>query len=354
MKILVADFLFVKEHQVLNVNTIRTIASLGEVFVISQKGYYDDFKTEFEQLGVKVIDINVFGDCSTTLKEKFHCIKLMRESSKIFSHQHIDLMLVLAFDTISATLLNIYVPKDKVLLIHHKNLDEIINNRIKRFVFSFYKESVYHIVYEEYFRDKLGEYVSKKRIYYVPHPVSEIESKDKNYHDESYDCVALCNSNNEIFIDNLASLQNIPENISFLIRTKKERPLHPNIKYVRTFLEYTEYNKFINSARYVFVPLPNDYKYRLSGSIYDALSRHKIVLTNSLLHQQGLDKRYPGVVKYVDSAEKLLENVSFFKGNLGLFDKFIQEHSCRYIASCFVKVLNDVCTCNTNATNHKS
>ena len=41
MNVLIADFLFVKEHLTVNVNTLKALASFSQVSIISQDNYYD-------------------------------------------------------------------------------------------------------------------------------------------------------------------------------------------------------------------------------------------------------------------------------------------------------------------------
>ena len=61
MNVLVADFLFVKEHLTVNVNTIKALALFSQVSIISQNNYYDSYLKELNNR-VQIINSSVKGD----------------------------------------------------------------------------------------------------------------------------------------------------------------------------------------------------------------------------------------------------------------------------------------------------
>lgn len=338
MNVLIADFLFVKEHLTVNVNTIKALALFSQVSIISQNNYYDSYLKELNNR-VQIINSNVKGNREGKISGKLFSMRLINEAIRIYREGEYDFIIVLAFDSIVMSLNGWLLPKNKTMIIHHKNLDEILSNKFKSILFSLYKNNTFHIVYEKYFAEVLKQKVSEKRIFHIPHPVSYVE--DINYHTQNnrFDCVALCNSNNELFIDKLYELGISNFGGSILIRSKKKRQSTNHFVFINRFLTYEEYSQLIRGSKCVFVPLPNHYKYRLSGSIYDALVRRKIVFTNSKIHQEGLNKLYPGIIKYVGTPEDLIKGINEINENDGMFDKFIVDHSVNNVSNEFRKIL---------------
>ena len=150
--------------------------------------------------------------------------------------------------------------------------------------------------------------VPTHRVFVVPHPVKRIVSLQT---EQKYDCIGLCNSNDESFIQEAIGREQVfrQEGLRILLRSKKVEKKDGYVEVIKGFLEKDKYDELIAAGKTVFVPLPESYIYRLSGSIYDALSRNKLVYTTSKYYAKEYERRYPGTCKYVDSVEQLIESL---------------------------------------------
>ena len=248
----------------------------------------------------------------------------------ILKNKFYDAVICLGFETISFAFAIKYFYDLPIFLIYHKNIDELTNS-VKLFFLKQYTNKVYHVVFEDFFAKRLIDLgVKSDRIFVVPHPIQEIKIQTIT---EKYDCVGLCNSNEELFIEEAISKEKDfkHNNLSILLRSKSQSKIVGSVSVIKGFIEKQRYDKIIGSGRTVLVPLPSTYIYRLSGSIYDALARRKIVLTSSKFYSEEYSRRYPGTCFHVDSVNDLIQYLSNqpnINANItGSFDKFLKDHS---------------------------
>lgn len=336
MKLLVADFLFVEAHQEVNLNFISAISNFFNIDVISVNGYYDDQRKLFEERNIEIIDIKVNRSYGRIGLRMFG-LKIINLVSLLLKQNTYNAVLILCFDTLSFVIYANKFNMIPIFLFHHKNIDEL-DNIIKRLLFSTYKNKVYHVVFENFFKEKLVKdyHVSDHRVFVIPHPV-------KNNYEQTcdiiYDCVGLCGSNNESFLSEIVNhAETINKyNLRIILRSRKEERHERMLKIIKGFMEKTSYNKLLLSTKTVVVPLPGSYKFRLSGSIYDALSRRKCVFTTSRFYATEYGKKYPGTCFYIDSVEQLIDNILQYNEESvsnTQFDNFIDDHSIDRVGQC--------------------
>ena len=176
----------------------------------------------------------------------------------------------------------------------------------------------------------------------VPHPIRDDIQQNSNIKN---DCVGLCNSNSEKFIDEMCEVFKNDDKYKIILRSKKQKFSSGSVKIISGFLDAEVYYNYINTSKTVIVPVPNSYKYRLSGSIYDALSRRKIVLTNNSFYADAYNKLYSGTCIFVSNAKDVK---SYFENNESegknidsSFKKFIYDHQKTSIAIRMEKVIKE-------------
>lgn len=330
MKILVLDFLCVKAHKNFNENIIESLKKIANIDVFNVNGFYEEKKNDVSYIDVNIRLLNS-GSLTSRINSLFFMIYQLLFLLK--KKNDYDAVFCLGFETI-VTALSVLLVKflnKKIYLFHHKNIDEL-GCAYKRKIFGLYQNLYYHIVFEDCFASHLKKTtgLNERLIKVIPHPI-------KNYNIESkvmYDCVGLCNSNSEDFIEELFSTldNNIFSNLRFVVRSKKRKRTKQNCIVINSFLSIQEYESFINSSKFIFVALPNSYKYRLSGSIYDAFSMKKKVFTTSKFYQKIYEKKYPGLCKFVSSAIDLVSCVQSEQSSNLNFDCFIKDHSIEFIS----------------------
>lgn len=341
-KILIADCLFVEAHRQMNIDLINAVSQCAETSIISLNGYYKD-ETQFKKK-VSVIPINLNlrnGSIGTRLSR----IALNNRIKTILKKDNYDAIIYLGFDTIAFSVSSGKNNKTPVFLFHHNNIDEL-TSKIKRVIFGRYKNQTYHIVFEEFFRDRLINdiHVLPDRVFVVPHPAQSIANMQT---DKSYDCIGLCNSNDENLIQEAVMRDNEFEQrgLHILLRSKIREKKAGAVEVIKGFMDKDVYDELMAAGKTVFVPLPETYIYRLSGSIYDALSRRKLVYTTSKYYAQEYERRYPGICKYVGSVNQLIERLQE-KNDIEVsgasFNKFIEGHSVEMVSDCIDRMIGTV------------
>lgn len=343
MKLLIADFLFVEAHKDMNINFINAIKQCADIDVVSLNGFYDMQRGDFQKSNIGLIDISLERK-NGVLGTRIFSFELMRRTAFFVRQKSYDAVLCLGFDTTLFGLGMLWYRDKTLFLFHHKNIDEL-TNKVKMYLFGIYKNKVNHVVFETFFKDRLvkGIGVKADRVFVIPHPTKAIAGI---LTDKSYDCVGLCNSNDETFInDALQCIGDFEEcGLRILLRSKTKQNSGGAVEVINGFLEREQYDELMAAGKTVFVPLPETYIYRLSGSIYDALSRGKIVFTTSKYYVEDYERRYPGTCYYVNSLEQLIIGLKEHKGfSLETsFQNFLEEHSIQTVARKVKNMLTSV------------
>lgn len=332
-RILITDFILVEAHRYMNIDLIRSFANNAIVDVISVNGYYNDCVDVFRNERIHIIDVRVDSSRTGMIRNRLFSIKIMIIVQSIILANKYDLVISLGFETLAFSLKTNFSGNIPVAVLHHKNIDEL-RCLLKRMVFNLYKNSVSHLVFEEYFAKYLVEkiQVRKELVHVVGHPVYVINT-GLNTNATQYDCVGLCGSNSEYFINKIIKIADVfeKEEIRILLRTKKEYSLFTNyVKLIKGYFSRSDYDVYLNSTRAVLVALPDSYVYRLSGSIYDAFAHRKIVLTTSWFYGKEYGDRYPGICLHIsDELDFLnkLKNLKYDDSVENSFQKFLNDHT---------------------------
>lgn len=343
MGILIADFIFVKAHQDMNINFIHAVRKFTDIDVISLNGFYDNQREDFLREKINILEITMDRRIGP-IKSRLFNLGLMKRIANIAKNKHYTAVICLGFETITLGLGINEFGDTPLFLFHHKNIDEL-TSKVKLFLFNAYKNKVYHVVFESFFKDRLVNDIGipLDKVFVVPHPVNPIVNKQT---EKRYDCIGLCNSNDETFITEAFNRRDEFEkkNLHILLRSKKLECNSGSVEIIKGFLEHDEYEELMSAGRTVFVPLPQTYVYRLSGSIYDALCRGKIVFTTSKFYANEYDKRYPGSCYFVETVEQLMNLLELeAKINMcNVFDKFLEDHSIENVSQAIERMISVV------------
>lgn len=341
MKLLVADFLFVDAHKHMNINFIKAINRFADCDVVSANGYYDAQIESFWRDNIDIIEINAVAKSGSIGSRRFS-LELMKKTADIVRKRKYDAIICLGFETTIFGIRLFDFHNIPIFLFHHKNIDEL-TNKVKRIAFCCYKDRVNHVVFEEFFRDRLVQDIKipPQKVFVVPHPAESVANAETNI---NLDCIGLCNSNDEGFIQEAIRRDQefLKHNLHILLRSKLIEKKGGAVEVIKGYMEKGTYDRYLAAGNSVLIALPESYIYRLSGSVYDALSRGKVVYINSKYYAQEYERRYPGTCKYVNSVEQLIEELQERKCKkvIGSFQKFLNEHSIETVSrkiECIVK-----------------
>lgn len=343
MKVLIADFLFAEAHRDVNTNFIYAFTNIGDIDVVSLNGYYEKQRAEFEERNIKLLNITKKRRTGK-LGSRLFSLSLMKDTAFYINNASYDAIVCLGFETVFFGLGLVEIRGVPILLFHHKNTDEL-RSLIKRLAFNTYKNKVYHIVFENFFKNRLVNEIGvlNENVYVVPHPA---KIYDTNGISEKYDCVAISNSNDEDFISEAIIRENefLQHGLHILFRSKTKEK-EGAVEVIKGFMEKEKYDELIMEGKTIFVPLPKTFVYRLSASIYDALSRKKTVFTTSKYYADEYEKRYPGICRYVETVDQLIEELGKDRNtNLSSIQRFLEEHSIDAASVCINQIMRELST----------
>lgn len=112
------------------------------------------------------------------------------------------------------------------------------------------------------------------------------------------------------------------------------------------YLSDNEYNRYINGAKYIFIPFPKNFCYRESGTLMDALSNGKKVIASNVKLVNEYSKLYPSICFFfntiTDIMNVLMSSICDEHVLKGEFDNFKKIHSKAYLIDIYKSALYNV------------
>lgn len=329
MKILYLDFLYPKGHIRQNIEYIKCLSQFSEVGVLCIKGWYRNLPLKTE-----VLEKNIFRLKENKVSIRINSLMVMAQSSIIIRDKNPDIIFVSSYETISFALGRFFFRKrNKLFLLQHYNLDEL-DNAIKRWFFKTYMKKVDHIVFEDFIRDYLIDRfnLDKNRVHVLPHQLNENFIKKTSA--KKYSCVGLSNSNDENMISEIVNME-----MKYGIFKKNKRKVVLKSKITefdngyllvfKGYLDEDKYNEYNSQCESIYMPFPATFRYRMSGTLVDALSNNKIVFGSDIPLMRYYSKKYPLSCKIVRGAKDVFNSILDLKNDdlSSEFETFKKEHS---------------------------
>lgn len=228
-------------------------------------------------------------------------------------------------------------------IMHHANVDSMSRSHIKKLMFNIYKKRFIHIVNSgfmgDYLKNSIG--VDSSKVLVWPHPLNPITISQKEL---IYDCVGLSNSNDERIIDQIIELERQTgvikrNNLHVILKSTYNKFDNGYLQVFNGFIDKTIFDDYVSKARCLFMPFPDSYQMRMSGTLMDALSNNKILLGTNIPIIEYSKRMYPNIVHvfdidtFVSTILKLkIKNPEAEKE----FELFKNNHSDEYLASLMV------------------
>lgn len=340
MRILYVNFINnVWGHKRLDINLIKYLSTFANVTVISPEGWYDDLPSDVNVVFYQPPEPNFING---PRKTHYYSLKIMQFAMKIDRTEKFDYIIAATFNTAIFSLGRLLFKNlNRFYIVHHYNTDTLEKKKLN-FLFSTYVNRVKHIVFEDFISDYLiKKYdLNDKDVLVVPHPLYK---NNKTTSINKYICVGLSNSNDEDLINLLIDIE-VKEGIiqkrrlPIVLRSKTRTFDNGYLKVIEGYIEKNEYDEYINNTSSVFLAFPKDFKYRMSGTLIDALSNGKIVIGTDIPLMRSYSKKYPKicyVIKNVNDIFEILKIINDInKEELEReFNKFENDHSKEKIIS---------------------
>ena len=348
-EVLAVDFMVEDGHRYYCNCLVNSLNKEASTLVVCKEDYYDFEEDEnHKKIVVKTKPIpgrNVFESRYNILYNMYNNIKMVKK-------YRFEKVLVLGYEGLTFFLFRTILKKyGDIYVIQHHQLDELRNSGLKTKVFNLYKNKVKHIVLEPCIRENVvKEYsIPKDNIFVFPVPLlnktNELKS-EKTYGSDSRIVLAISNSNDENFVDEICEYEKkhryfSDNNYKLIIRTRRERDSIESIRYITSFISTEEYNSLYENAYIVLMPFPTTYVNRSSGTIIDAISMRKRVLCSRILLTEDYALNYPNICKLYDSVEDVVKMIGQFSSEYDLEQckKCLSLHDTNYQLECIRMIL---------------
>lgn len=343
-RIILVEFTPAVGHKALFNNTYRLLRTGFDVICFCPKGYNkQDVNFEYNELPngylkkTKKYFKHLWNEIMNTREN-------VRQVMQYAKENNISDVVCLTYGDIGFFFSLLLIPKrTNLYIMHHANVDSISRSRIKMLMFNTYKKRFVHIVNNgfmgDYLENNIG--VDSSKVLVWPHPLNPITISQEEL---IYDCVGLSNSNDERIINQIIELESQTEvikrnNLHVVLKSTYNKFDNGYLQVFNGFVDKAIFDDYISKARCLFMPFPDSYKMRMSGTLMDALSNNKILLGTNIPIIKYSKIMYPNIVQvfdintFVSTILKLKIKSSESEKEFALFKN---NHSDEYLASLMV------------------
>lgn len=306
MNILIIDPLSQNGHKSLNKHIINSLSNEHDVSFISDKKY------KLEDVKCHLLYFKYLCDLNLTYRLKQMLI-LFEVKNKI---KYYDLVLFTSYETISFSIISHFYFNCNVFVIEHNNIDQLLVSKVKLFFYKIINKTITHITFEKYISNYINFKFSKKTFVF-PHPLFHISNgllspKEKIIFSPS--------STFDSFMMNKLIDFCLINDYKLLAKGKKDVDFG-DIKIRKHFDNYFDCFKYVK-----FTFLCNNFTYRVSGVVFDALSNNCPIVGFYSKFLFELKNDYPNLVYIVNDFNEI-NNLSFDKSSMvNDFIRFKKNH----------------------------
>lgn len=346
MNVLFCELLYPKTHARSNSFYINCMAELDlSLFVMAPENFYS-----LKNASVKLLPIEELHRKKGRINYRINEFKYMKHILNAVKKYKIDKIILASSDYAMLPFLLFRLPKRcECFLIHHAELDVLETNKIKRIIFDSFRNKIHHLVFEPFIADFLNHNLKIEdfRVHIMPHSLNK--NIDSVSNSKFYcDLAGLSNSNDENFIDDLIKLEQQTGKLKeigkkIILKSVNHEFDDGYLKVFRGHLPDEEYNMIISGAQRIFMPFENNFGYRESGTLMDALSNGKYVIASDIPLMQNYIHLYPTLCSIYHTAEDVINIISEDICDNSKADEeiasFIAAHSAEQYKKCMSNIL---------------
>jgi len=258
-----------------------------------------------------------------------HFIKKLRFILKFMEKEQIEIVYFMSYDTVSFSLLYRQFLRYHVILLNHDNLARFVKNVFRRFILR-RLHSFNHVIYSSAFEGFLKRYLKEKmrfdRVFFIDYQINDRENlNSKEYSPKSVYLLAPSASTDPSKI-----LRLLHSAKSDRIRIKAKVVDDFYRKYSSTFkgnlftgfLAKESFERLMEESDFILLLYPRDYRFRVSGLLFDAVSFEKPVITDNEFIYEGWI-RESGIGIFVNNPEEIEDAVLGM--DEGLYNQYIKN-----------------------------
>lgn len=250
---------------------------------------------------------------------------------KLFSrikNKKYDLILFACIDLLSFFFATIGIKKRCAFIDH--SISDLSESNFKLFFWRHINKKIEAVLMEDYINQYIkNELRARDKTWIVHHTLPSIDNNMiKNSIQSSNNKLVFSpgESIDEVFVENLIkNSKEIPNDTLIIIKSRKYTYQSDKLLVYNRRLTDSEYYGYLNDCSYLLIAYNENYNYKTSGVLYEAVKHHRKVLihsNNSLIYY---NKKYPNNIKKFNNIEDLF---IILKGNLSEIDE--EEFSLIY------------------------
>lgn len=341
-KVLLCEFAPEKGHKNLFANTYDLLSKNFSVqgYVLSDRNRDDDDK--YNVIPFAYFERKYRNYLLHRISYIFYVLKITLMMFKQAKKNGNDALVCLTNDDVALFLSLLFFKCDVPLYVmHHYELDFIATSKIRKWMFNSIKGKYYHIVQADFMAKKLVKDfdVPNEMIIVWPHPLNI--KMTRNTDGAKFDCAGLSNSNEEVMIENLIKLEKEQHvfkmnNLHVILKSRNSSYNNDYLTVINGYLPDQKYDSIINGAKSLFIPFPDSFNTRMSGTLIDALSNRKYVIATRISVVESCRNRYSNLIEYF-VLDNFIETIKLVKDKNPeeetQFDEFVDNHSDEKLAA---------------------
>ena len=275
-----------------------------------------------------------------------YSISNIRKVLKVAKKERINNIICVTYDEYALFLYSCFISsRYKIFIMHHNNIDKYESHFFSRILFRLNKKRFHHIVQCGFMADYLEDKYNLKNVIVWPHPMNPVKIGKL---DKSIDCLGISNSNDEGLIKFLIDVEDkyhylMNGNLKVVIRSKTQSYNNGYLIVINGMLEKETFDDYVQRAKSILIPFPEDYKIRMSGTLIDALTNNIIVYATSFPLIEESRKEYPDIIKIFDKNNfyQMLAKLEYNNNTIDQFNKFRSFHSDENLSNIMFTTLNE-------------
>ena len=344
VKVSVIDTIFPIGHKKLN-NILIDLLPKEEIdlLVINSNNFFDEYNTK----KIKFKEINTRKNFSKySVMILFQIIYYLKIWIKLFFRKD-DIRLYFTFENLAFTFANFLFYNKRNILFHHNNTS-FLSSRLHLFFFKIYMNSVEHIVFADFIKDRLIELgVKEERIYVITHPIPKEGIIKPLSNSKSSFFLGIGYASDEGWYNEIIEYERQhgflrKNDIHVILRSKNMEFSNKNIRIINGHLSEEDYENLNKTSSAILCLYPKTYNYRFSGAILDGLrNRKKVVGTNIPIIRYFSD-RYPNLCHKFNDIEELfllMKKIKDSKFEDDDYDIFLKDYDDLVIKNQLKKII---------------
>lgn len=341
--VLIVDLWGSVAHKRLNIDCINMISSFSKCIVLNPNGLFNEIISK----NIKLENINLNNKSTNSIMNRFRYLfnisKIYFKTLKYYNEY--DKVFVLCYEQITFNLFYFLFSTKKMYLYQHQHIDWL-NNKIIAYFFSFYCNNVHHIVLEEIFMNSLinlAHISNKNLVHTIHHPCHNLQMITPKK--ENHFFLGISSSNDENIVLDILDLERKEHffeknNIKILLRSKLYQFDNGFLKIENVHYSDNELDELYKSSDATLILVRHsEFENRVSGSIFDSISKGTPIISINIPIIVELSKNNPN---YIKSFSNMIELQSV------ILEGFNYDNYCSEVKKLQLKYCKDTITSEFN------